>query len=238
MSWHYSRALVEEYSAEHYSGGVLCAQSSCASTRGVFLSQDKTMDACDHFQFGTTSEHSMESRGEELLISFLEDFRAKTSPRPEEQTAMESTASKADSGKRWRESFARYDRDSHSWKTAQLLLTGGLELFLQTWPRWGLMRDGACFPLPMLAHLTDAKGCGLSQVIGTPIKTQRSRGADFIDGRAKNPYEIASEIGMLPHPKWCEALMMWPIGWTDMQQLETDKFQQWQLWHLERLRDA
>ena len=29
-------------------------------------------------------------------------------------------------------------------------------------------------------------------------------------------------------PEW---LMGWPIGWTDLQPLETDKFQRWQLWH-------
>jgi hypothetical protein len=29
------------------------------------------------------------------------------------------------------------------------------------------------------------------------------------------------------NPPWVEWLMGWPIGWTDLRPLETDKFQQW-----------
>lgn len=29
------------------------------------------------------------------------------------------------------------------------------------------------------------------------------------------------------NPNWVEWLMGWPIGWTDLEPLETDKFQQW-----------
>ena len=33
------------------------------------------------------------------------------------------------------------------------------------------------------------------------------------------------------NPEWTEWLMGWPIGWTDLKPLETDKFQQWRLLH-------
>jgi hypothetical protein len=33
------------------------------------------------------------------------------------------------------------------------------------------------------------------------------------------------------NPKWVEWLMGWPLGWTDLKPLETDKFQQWQQQH-------
>ena len=33
------------------------------------------------------------------------------------------------------------------------------------------------------------------------------------------------------NPDWVEWLMGWPIGWTDLKPLETDKFQQWQHLH-------
>jgi hypothetical protein len=36
-------------------------------------------------------------------------------------------------------------------------------------------------------------------------------------------------------PMWTEWLMGWPIGWTDLKPLETDKFQQWQHSHSEFL---
>jgi hypothetical protein len=33
------------------------------------------------------------------------------------------------------------------------------------------------------------------------------------------------------NPNWVEWLMGWPIGWTDLEPLGTDKFQQWLRWH-------
>jgi hypothetical protein len=33
------------------------------------------------------------------------------------------------------------------------------------------------------------------------------------------------------NPTWVEWLMGWPLGWTDLKPLETDKFQQWQQQH-------
>ena len=46
---------------------------------------------------------------------------------------------------------------------------------------------------------------------------------------------VASERGMQGrgqlNPAWVEWLMGWPLGWTDLKPLETDKFQQWQQQH-------
>jgi hypothetical protein len=89
-----------------------------------------------------------------------------------------------------------------------------------------MMRDGECFRLPMLAHDTSVKGFGSLPVIGTPIKTQRSRSEAFMSP-AKNPFEICKAENGLPRPEWCEWLMLWPIGWTDTAASATDKFQQW-----------
>ena len=33
------------------------------------------------------------------------------------------------------------------------------------------------------------------------------------------------------NPTWVEWLMGWPVGWTDLKPLETDKFQLWQQQH-------
>ena len=33
------------------------------------------------------------------------------------------------------------------------------------------------------------------------------------------------------NPMWVEWLMGWPLGWTDLRPLETDRFQQWQQQH-------
>jgi hypothetical protein len=50
-------------------------------------------------------------------------------------------------------------------------------------------------------------------------------------GGSTNPFR-GTEIGRLPlNPCWVEELMGWPLGWTDLKPLETDKFQQWQHSH-------
>jgi len=46
-----------------------------------------------------------------------------------------------------------------------------------------------------------------------------------------HPPEVNTVGGPLS-PYWVEWLMGWPIGWTDLNPLETDKFQSWQQQHL------
>ncbi len=38
---------------------------------------------------------------------------------------------------------------------------------------------------------------------------------------------LAQQVGGTLNPMWVEWLMGWPVGWTDCEPLETDKFQQW-----------
>jgi hypothetical protein len=43
----------------------------------------------------------------------------------------------------------------------------------------------------------------------------------------RNTKPLNAEIGGSLNPTWVEWLMGWPLGWTDLKPLETDKFQQW-----------
>jgi hypothetical protein len=63
--------------------------------------------------------------------------------------------------------------------------------------------------------------------LGTQTATSRPRSGKFVTN-AKTPAEIASQIGGKLNPQWVEWLMGWPIGWTDLSALETDKFRMWQ----------
>jgi hypothetical protein len=83
----------------------------------------------------------------------------------------------------------------------------------------------ALFQQPMLAHDMSVRAYGYWHPVGTPLKTQRSRSADFMRP-AKNPFELLPK-GFLPCPTWVEKLMGWPDGWTDLRPLVTGKFQQW-----------
>jgi hypothetical protein len=43
----------------------------------------------------------------------------------------------------------------------------------------------------------------------------------------RNPQHLGhQDVGKL-NPPWVEWLMGWPIGWTDLEPLATDKFRQW-----------
>lgn len=85
MSWHFSRELVEAYSAGIYSDGVASALSSMSHFKVVFSCSDRMIKFCQRSQSGMTCEHLTESDGEELLTLFLADFHAKTSALQVEQ---------------------------------------------------------------------------------------------------------------------------------------------------------
>lgn len=230
MSWHYSQALVAAYSQESCLVGAQSVPLRSSNIHETASCNDKTKDTLNPSPCGMMFAPSMENPGEELLTWFLAGFLAKILAPQEEQTEKELRVNEADCGAKWQGSFVKYDPASHSWKTAQRSLFGGSEEFSEIWPRWGLMHDGACFPLAMLEHDTSVKESGLWGNIGTPIKTQRCRSEEFCKGRVKNPYEICPP-GWLPNPKWVESLMGWPIGWTDSTPLGTDKFRRWQHSH-------
>jgi len=78
MSWLYSRALVEEYLAGNCLDGELCALLSGNPTPQVFLPPDKTTRFWNLSRYGMTCNPLMDDRGEELLMLFRADFRAKT----------------------------------------------------------------------------------------------------------------------------------------------------------------
>jgi hypothetical protein len=78
------------------------------------------------------------------------DSPAKTFPLPDD--AKESTVKTAYYGRNSQESFAWYDRDTSSWKTSQLCLSGEWAEFSQTWPAMGTMRNGSVSQPPHSAR--------------------------------------------------------------------------------------
>jgi hypothetical protein len=159
MSWLFSQALVEEYLGDTYSDGEQSAPSSGNPTQQAYCAPDKMTDFSRLSRFGMTYKHLTADRGEELLMSYLAGFHAKTSPQQEK--GPESTESDQECGEKWHGSFTKYDPDLSMWRTHQCSLLGDLESFSETWPRWGLMRDGECWEQPMLALLTSETECGL-----------------------------------------------------------------------------
>jgi hypothetical protein len=160
MSWLFSQALVEAFSAGTSLAGEQCAQLNVMPTPHKFWRNDKTMEFSNLSRFGLTLHLLTESHGEELLTSYLEASHVRTSALPE--NAPELKEQDQECGKKWRGSFAKYDQDSCSWKTAQHSLFEDLEPSLVTWPRWGSMQNGECFHAQMQAEFTYESAPGLS----------------------------------------------------------------------------
>ena len=79
MSWHFSRALVEEYSVATSSDGALSALSSGNLTPLLYLPSDRMTAFSRLFRFGMTFGPLTDDLGAELLTWFLAGFHARTS---------------------------------------------------------------------------------------------------------------------------------------------------------------
>lgn len=193
MSWLFSRALVAEYSAESSSGGEPSAQLNLMPTQRPFSPNDKTMAFSSPSPFGLTLKPLTEDRGAAVLMSYLEDFPARTSAQPEKAPA--SKASNPASGWKWPASFAKYDPDSRSWRTRQCSLLEGLAVYSETWPRWGSMLDGESSALPTLALRTSASASGL-----WPTPKASAAGPDFAAIERGKSISLQTAVAMWPTP--------------------------------------
>jgi hypothetical protein len=222
MSWLFSQALVEEFLVENSSGGEPSVQSSGSHTQLAYLPPDKMTAFSRLSQFGMMFKPLTESRGEELLMSYLEAFRARTSQL--QGMEMDLTENEVECGEKWQGLLARFDQDTHSWRTVQCsLLEEELES-LQTLPQWGMTVGGELYLLPTLVQTIDAKESGFARVWGTP-KAQDSRHALRDRGKGNLGEQVSGlHDGGKLNPTWVEWLMGWPLGWTDLKPLEMDKY--------------
>jgi hypothetical protein len=56
---------------------------------------------------------------------------------------------------------------------------------------------------------------------------ERSNWKTIVDANEGGKSQMTLTRKIKYNPDWVEWLMGWPIGWTDLKPLETDKFQQW-----------
>jgi len=229
MSWLFSQALVAEYWGESSSDGEQSAPLSVMPTQHKFWHKGKTMEFCDLSRFGLTLQHLTESRGEELLKSFLGAFHVKTFPAQERERGLQEQ--EAGYGKSLPELLAKYDLDSCSWRTAQCSLLEDLGLSLQTFPRWGLMLGGGLYLLPIAERPIKESASGL---LPTPsgVNAGKNHTMGRLDewGGSSNIWR-GTEIGKVRCASFEEWMMGWPTGWSALTPLGTDRFQSWQQQH-------
>lgn len=233
MSWHFSQALEAEYLAGNCSGGEPSAPWKLTPTAPDDLCSDKMKGTCHRSPFGMMFVPSTDETGAVLLMWFRAAFHARTSAAQEPATAL--TESAAGCGENLPGSFAKYDRDSRSWRTRQFSLLGGLDEYSETWPNWGLMRNGECLALTTPDSITAVSESGL---LPTPLATDCKGGAKAPrpdNGKLRNDQwrdYVKMKYGLTyPHPRHSEIRLGWPAGWSDFAQLETDRFQAWQRLH-------
>jgi hypothetical protein len=121
-----------------------------------------------------------------------------------------------------------------------------------------MMRDGECSAQTMPVHPTNETASGLWQTPVADDAVDRARGKVNSRGEPKlsaqvklwptptahnaketnapseslrNTPTLAAQAGGSLNPTWTEWLMGWPLGWTDLKPLGTDKYQAWRRSH-------
>lgn len=223
MSWLFSRALVEGFSGATSLDGELSAPSKKTTDASVYCLHVKTTDRSPPSRSGMTFARLTECRGEALLTWYLAAFPAKTSAAQGQR--QDWTGQRADSGWKWPASFVKFDRATSSWKTRQASLFEDLTEFSGTWPKWGSMLDGECSALTMPDWITGESERGL---LPTPVVTSNYNRKGISPKSGDGLATVVRQLtGCWPAVEFFEAMMDWPVGWTDLAPLDKGRFRQW-----------
>ena len=292
MAWLFSQKMVENLENSPFlpvqaadCSEVTCldgkpsAQSKSTPMPQAFLWQDSKTAFSLLSRYGMTLETLTADRGEALLTSYLAAFPVRTSP--VQAKVPESTEKEADSGKKWQESFLRYNPNTSSWKTHQCLFDEDLPELSVILPKWGMTVNGVVYQRRNLARPMSEIEYGLKQDVqwatpttmdklppksqtallreATVTRAGRKRPANLRDqvsrphmwptptasaSKGSSPAALTRKNGRcrkndrLDHavgdsrdgrlnPEFCEYLMGWPTGMTELSPLAMDRFHEW-----------
>jgi hypothetical protein len=226
MSWLFSQVLVVEYLGENYLDGEQSVPLSGNSTQLAYLPQDKMTDFSRLSRFGMMFKPLTEQAGEELLMLYQGAFRAKTSVQQERGGVL--LEAEVQCGNTWQGLLAKYNPSTHSLKTVQCSLLEDLNPSCVTLPKWGLMRNGDVFQRQISEQTMNEREFG--SLLPTPTCHNSKEGAYPAEYTRRTP-SLATHIGGKIHPMFTEWMMGWPLGWTDLKPLETDKYLKWRQLH-------
>jgi hypothetical protein len=134
----------------------------------------------------------------------------------------------------------------HSKKTGKPVQTALMDKVIHTWPTpcrrdykgtnapEGLTRKDGKSRLDQLPNAVAYGGTQTQQKWHWPTPVARGVHGLYGGSRHWNKMKQAGHHSMLTgqlNPSWVEWLMGWPIGWTDLKRLETDRFRNVQQWH-------
>jgi hypothetical protein len=218
MSFHYSRALVEDYLQVCSSDTILYALSNEMNTVLRFSFNGKTNELYLRSPFGTTYARLMEDRGVELWTWFLEDSPAKRSlVQQEVETLLKKT---------------------YGERCVGLSERLSLELSLQKmFPKERYYKHRkTCWNSAITANISNFQRKTLVQTmkgIGIGYLHTPTTIANFAAPSMQKHRSCRNFVTVFgkPTPENFEYLMGWPLGWTDLKPLEMDKFLLWQQAH-------
>ena len=257
MSYTFLQEQGEVSSVDNFSGIPQSVLSKLNSTQDKSCCNDNETECCPSSPSGTMSAPLTENLGEEQLMLFAEDSPAKTSVPQERESVLEESV--RDYGQNMPELLARYGLSLSLRKTPRYCGVAGLTLSLETCPNWGMMQDGVCWELGTSVHPIKEIGCGSWPIptrrdykgtnspeglirkdgksrmdqLPNAVKysTPQSRDWKGTSGGFQKGKDLPGQVGGHLNPAWVEWLMGWPVGWTDLKPLETDRFQQRQQQH-------
>jgi hypothetical protein len=217
MSWLYSQELVEEYLGENFSDGEQSALSNGNHTQQAYCAPDKMTKFSKLSRFGMTLKPLTENSGEELLTLYLAGFHAKPIPQ-QRLDAIQQTTYGLRCGESWQMSLPHTYLPKTS---AELQLTKQQT----TANRWVTKLEQFPYQRKTWVQTTFGKDFGY---LHTPT-TIANFCAPSMQKHAgcRNWVTVFGKVT----PEAQEYLMGWPQGWTELRQLETDKYQLWQQQH-------
>lgn len=243
MSWHFSQALVEDFSEATCSDGARFAPLKSTTTREAYCWRDRTTESLDLFQYGMTFDHSTANLGGELLTWCLEVFRAQTSAlRARCGGEPVLTAPHQASGASICASLTSANQCTYLERTAPSCAGKASTASFENWPPAGTFVDGQLSPLQTLDFGTSANDSGF--LLPTPttrdwkdtpgMTTTRSDGRTRLDRLPMLIFDCARSAGIdlqsltptaaqtvsvkglnviLEGTEFCPELSEWLMGW-------------------------
>jgi hypothetical protein len=214
MSWHFSQALAEAYWAARSLAGRQSAPLKSTGTDGAYSWQGRTTERCRFSQFGTTSGHSTVLNGADVLTWYLAVSPARPIPRQ-----LEVATRRMIFGRKCGESWQRQLPGTYLQRTLHAKQSTPRPTISK---RWVTKPDA--FPFQRRTWVVTTFGSGTGYV-HTPTETANYTAPSMLK-RWPSCREWLRVFGQ-PTPAAHEYLMAWPIGWSDLAPLATDKFQSW-----------
>jgi len=252
MSWLYSQALVAEFLEANSWDGEQFVQSNGNPTPQAYCAPDKMTDFSRLSRFGMTYKPLTEHLGGALLMWYLGDSHAKTSAQQEKETDLTVSDQECGiTWRGWLAKYdpdtslwktPQCSLLVEEQESLEILPKWGMTVDGLLWELQTLepITSGTECGLWASPNARDWKDSGASQGkrkspnLGTQVHwpTPRTKGMCGGSGswdllKKNTTIEEARSMGAgnggKLNPTWVEWLMGWPLGWTDLKPLVTDK---------------